>query len=92
MAFADARIHALRPFPRQIDCGVLRHLLEGSQFTREATPSIQDAYTLALHPAGARRGAGCDCLLALVFDRAERGHAIIHSTPSMSKRTKSALY
>ncbi|MBI1280573.1 MAG: histidine ammonia-lyase [Anaerolineaceae bacterium] len=60
MAF-DVRIHALRPFPRQIDCAAyLRHLLEGSQFTREATPKdIQDAYTLRCIPQvhGAARDA-----------------------------------
>ncbi len=60
MAF-DARIHALRPFPRQIDCAAyLRHLLEGSQFTREATlKDIQDAYTLRCIPQvhGAARDA-----------------------------------
>lgn len=60
MAF-DARIHALRPFPRQIDCAAyLRHLLEGSQFTRTATPKdIQDAYTLRCIPQvhGAARDA-----------------------------------
>ncbi|HYO89730.1 MAG TPA: histidine ammonia-lyase, partial [Candidatus Limnocylindrales bacterium] len=60
MAF-DARIHALRPFPRQIDCAAnLRRLLAGSQFTREATPKdIQDAYTLRCIPQvhGAARDA-----------------------------------
>ncbi|MEZ4669654.1 MAG: histidine ammonia-lyase [Anaerolineae bacterium] len=60
MAF-DARIHALRPFPRQIDCAAyLRQLLEGSQFTRDATPKdIQDAYTLRCIPQvhGAARDA-----------------------------------
>ncbi len=60
MAF-DARIHALRPFPRQIDCAAyLRHLLEGSQFTRMATAKdIQDAYTLRCIPQvhGAARDA-----------------------------------
>jgi histidine ammonia-lyase len=57
----DARIHALRPFPRQIDCAAnLRRLLEGSQFTRTATPrDIQDAYTLRCIPQvhGAARDA-----------------------------------
>lgn len=60
MAF-DERIHALRPFPRQIDCAAnLRRLLAGSQFTREATPQdIQDAYTLRCIPQvhGAARDA-----------------------------------
>jgi histidine ammonia-lyase len=57
----DARIHALRPFPRQIECAAnLRALLAGSQFTREATPKdIQDAYTLRCIPQvhGASRDA-----------------------------------
>lgn len=57
----DARIHALRPFPRQIECAAnLRRLLAGSQFTREATPrDIQDAYTLRCIPQvhGAARDA-----------------------------------
>lgn len=60
MAF-DARIHALRPFPRQIECAAyLRHLLEGSEFTRVATAKdIQDAYTLRCIPQvhGAARDA-----------------------------------
>ncbi|KXK19196.1 MAG: histidine ammonia-lyase [Chloroflexi bacterium OLB15] len=48
----DARIHALRPFPRQIDCAAyLRKVLEGSQFTREETSTnVQDAYTLRCIP------------------------------------------
>ncbi|MFN8379636.1 MAG: histidine ammonia-lyase [Anaerolineae bacterium] len=57
----DARIHVLRPFPRQIDCAAnLRRLLAGSEFTREATPKdIQDAYTLRCIPQvhGAARDA-----------------------------------
>ncbi len=57
----DARIHALRPFPRQIDCATyLRHLLEGSEFTREPSATdIQDAYTLRCIPQvhGAARDA-----------------------------------
>jgi histidine ammonia-lyase len=48
----DARIHALRPFPRQIDCAAdLRRLLAGSQFTRGYDPAnVQDAYTLRCMP------------------------------------------
>ncbi len=48
----DARIHRLRPFPRQEDCAAyLRALLEGSQFTRTYDPAnIQDAYTLRCIP------------------------------------------
>lgn len=48
----DARIHALRPYPRQQECAAyLRHLLEGSQFTREhASLNVQDAYTLRCIP------------------------------------------
>ncbi|PJF20884.1 MAG: histidine ammonia-lyase, partial [Phototrophicales bacterium] len=48
----DPRIHALRPFPRQVDCAkYLCQLLEGSQFTRKHDPTnIQDAYTLRCIP------------------------------------------
>lgn len=61
----DARIHALRPFPRQIDCAAyLRRLLEGSQFTREeSSTNVQDAYTLRCIPQvhGAARDAIAYC-------------------------------
>ncbi len=48
----DARIHALRPFPRQMQCAAyLRRLLAGSQFTRHHDPhNVQDAYTLRCIP------------------------------------------
>lgn len=48
----DARIHQLRPFPRQEDCAAyLRALLDGSQFTRGYDPAnVQDAYTLRCIP------------------------------------------
>lgn len=48
----DARIHALRPFPRQINCAnYLRALLAGSDFTRHNDPTnVQDAYTLRCMP------------------------------------------
>jgi len=48
----DARIHALRPFPRQIECAAhLRGLLAGSGFTRGYDPAnVQDAYTLRCIP------------------------------------------
>ncbi|MBC8170789.1 MAG: histidine ammonia-lyase [Anaerolineae bacterium] len=48
----DERIHALRPFPRQIDCARhLRQLLSGSAFTRGYDPAnVQDAYTLRCIP------------------------------------------
>jgi len=48
----DARIHRLRPHPRQIDCAAeLREILEGSQFIREFDPTnVQDAYTLRCMP------------------------------------------
>jgi histidine ammonia-lyase len=48
----DARIHALRPFPRQQNCAAyLRALLAGSDFTRHADPTnVQDAYTLRCIP------------------------------------------
>jgi len=48
----DARIHALRPFPRQQNCAAyLRELLAESEFTRHADPTnVQDAYTLRCIP------------------------------------------
>jgi histidine ammonia-lyase len=48
----DARIHALRPFPRQQECArYLRDLLRGSAFTRPiGSPNVQDAYTLRCIP------------------------------------------
>jgi histidine ammonia-lyase len=48
----DERIHALRPFPRQIACAAdLRRILAGSGFTRGYDPAnIQDAYTLRCIP------------------------------------------
>jgi histidine ammonia-lyase len=48
----DARIHELRPHPRQIDCADnLRSLLEGSEFLRGFDPTnVQDAYTLRCMP------------------------------------------
>lgn len=51
MAF-DPRIHALRPFPRQVNCAAyLRELLAESEFTRHADPTnVQDAYTLRCIP------------------------------------------
>jgi histidine ammonia-lyase len=61
----DERIHALRPFPRQIECAAyLRALLEGSEFTRAYDPSnVQDAYTLRCIPQvhGAVRDAIAYC-------------------------------
>lgn len=57
----DARIHALRPFPRQQECAAnLRALLAGSELTRGYDPShVQDAYTLRCIPQvhGAARDA-----------------------------------
>ncbi len=48
----DARIHALRPYPRQQECAAyLRSLLKDSQFTREhVSLNVQDAYTLRCIP------------------------------------------
>ena len=48
----DARVHAARPHPRQIECAAfLRKLLAGSQLLRERTESnVQDAYTLRCVP------------------------------------------
>lgn len=48
----DARVHALRPHPRQINCAAfLRHVLAGSRFLRDDDPNnVQDAYTLRCVP------------------------------------------
>jgi histidine ammonia-lyase len=48
----DARVHALRPHPRQIDCATfLRQLLAGSQFLRgHDSLNVQDPYTLRCVP------------------------------------------
>ncbi|MBK8811189.1 MAG: histidine ammonia-lyase [Acidobacteria bacterium] len=48
----DARIHNLRPHPRQIRCAEnLRRILAGSEFVRAKDPkNIQDAYTLRCMP------------------------------------------
>jgi len=61
----DERIHALRPFPRQIECAAgLRALLEGSEFVRPSSSvNVQDAYTLRCIPQvhGAARDAVAYC-------------------------------
>ncbi len=48
----DARVHALRPHPRQIDCAAfLRRLIGGSRFLRSDDPRhVQDPYTLRCVP------------------------------------------
>ncbi len=48
----DARIHNLRPHPRQVDAAAyMRRLLHGSTFTRPHDPrDIQDAYSLRCIP------------------------------------------
>jgi histidine ammonia-lyase len=53
----DARLHAARPHPRQIDCAAyVRRLLEGSEFLRpeggspEDPARVQDAYSLRCIP------------------------------------------
>ena len=48
----DARVHAVRPHPRQIDSAAfLRQLVAGSQFLRTDDPNnVQDPYTLRCVP------------------------------------------
>jgi len=48
----DARIHAARPHPRQVECAAfLRQLIVGSTFTRpDDQLNVQDAYTLRCIP------------------------------------------
>jgi histidine ammonia-lyase len=48
----DARVHAVRPHPRQIDCAAfLRTLLAGSEMLRTDDPNnVQDPYTLRCVP------------------------------------------
>ncbi len=61
----DERIHALRPFPRQMQCAAgLRDLLAGSEFLRSSSSAnVQDAYTLRCIPQvhGAARDAIAYC-------------------------------
>ncbi len=68
----DARIHALRPFPRQIECAAyLRQVLQGSEFTRSAdSTNVQDAYTLRCIPQvhGAARDAIAYCRWAFTIE------------------------
>lgn len=48
----DARVHAVRPHPRQIDCAsFLRKLIDGSELLRTDDPNnVQDPYTLRCVP------------------------------------------
>ena len=48
----DARVHAVRPHPRQIECAAfLRKLIAGSQLLRpRSDPNVQDPYTLRCVP------------------------------------------
>lgn len=48
----DARVHAVRPHPRQIDCAAfLRQVIAGSQLLRADDPNnVQDPYTLRCVP------------------------------------------
>jgi histidine ammonia-lyase len=68
----DERIHALRPFPRQMECAAgLRALLEGSEFVRDTcSVNVQDAYTLRCIPQvhGAARDAIAYCRWAFEIE------------------------
>jgi len=68
----DERIHALRPFPRQIECAAgLRASLEGSEFVRSnESANVQDAYTLRCIPQvhGAARDAIAYCRWAFEIE------------------------
>lgn len=48
----DARVHEIRPHPRQIECArFLRSVIKDSQFLRDSTASnVQDPYTLRCVP------------------------------------------
>ena len=48
----DARVHEVRPHPRQMDCArFLRSILKGSELIRTAdSPNVQDPYTLRCVP------------------------------------------
>lgn len=48
----DARVHAVRPHPRQIECAtLLRQLIAGSELLRQDDPNnVQDPYTLRCVP------------------------------------------
>jgi histidine ammonia-lyase len=47
----DARVHAVRPHPRQMDCAAfLRQLLAGSELVNRDPNYVQDAYTLRCVP------------------------------------------
>lgn len=48
----DARVHEVRPHPRQMDCArFLRSILKGSQMLRsQDSPNVQDPYTLRCVP------------------------------------------
>jgi histidine ammonia-lyase len=48
----DARIHAARPHPRQVECAAtIRQIIAGSSFTRpDDSVNVQDAYTLRCIP------------------------------------------
>ncbi len=68
----DERIHALRPFPRQMECAAgLRAILQGSEFVRGVdSANVQDAYTLRCIPQvhGAARDAVAYCRWAFAIE------------------------
>ena len=73
----DARVHAVRPHPRQVENAAdMRQLLAGSTFVRPPDhPDVQDAYTLRCIPQV--HGACQDAVKYarwVVGDRAEQRH------------------
>ena len=62
----DARVHALRPYPRRINCAdFLRLVWPGAVSCAAMTPTTCKTLYLALRAPGSRRGARFDCLRSM---------------------------